>query len=180
MVPTTGRKETVWKLCDSQYKETMYDVQKRLCLCEYMTLCLLPAVLSSTLVRHRACSWLVWQGKTQIQGGMTGGKTQIWKSFWRHQLWPVGESWPGRANCPRRPDVTGRRWPDSGEEEPSGSYADPGGPVHERPLNRAYRDRMLNHRVLYTTGHSVPPAYPVAILRLFLLWKLWKCLFSVK
>lgn len=76
--------------------------------------------------------------------------------------------WGELALGPDRPDVRGRRWPGSWEGEPSSSYTDPVGLVHMRSLSRVYPERTLNHPVLYTPGHAVPPTYPVAISRLYL------------
>lgn len=80
----------------------------------------------------------------------------------------LGRASPGRASWPCIPDVRRREWLGSGEEEPSSSYSDPAGLVHMRSLSRVYPERLLNHPVLYTAGHCVPPMYSVAILRLYL------------
>lgn len=80
----------------------------------------------------------------------------------------LGRGSPGRASCPCTPGVRGRGWPGGGEGEPSRSYADLVGLVPVRSLSRAYPERTLNHPVLYTAGHFVPPAYPVAFPRLYL------------
>lgn len=82
-----------------------------------------------------------------------------------------GLSWnagPGRESCPCIPDVRGRGQSGSGEEEPSSNYTDPVGLVHVRSLSRVYPKRTSNHPVLYATGDCVPPAYSVAIPRLYL------------